>query len=281
MNHDDREQHQVILSNNKRGNHNAFVALVPLITVWGGFAFILLLLGMGIFAATDLKGFLPFMSWLFKGTLYAIGATIILLLLAKVVAFCDRRAAHRINMAEQAARVDFEQAIAEAIRTGTFDGSNVKVSPDGGVELVRFVGTGRVMIDGAPEAAPQLALPATTIPTFAQLLTNRQITPYEDASILGYTNGKPRTGEWAQLHSFMALGISGSGKSSTVAYYVALAVLHGARLLIIDPDAEEDDSLVQRLSALSFAFLCPPAVDAKSASRVLDIAEQELGKQKD
>ena len=159
----------------------------------------------------------------------------------------------------------------ELAQAGKLDGSNVRLSD---FEVTRFISAGRVTINETN--SPQLALPAPAIPTFAQMLTTRQVTPYEDTSILGYTDGKPRTGQWAQLHSFMALGISGSGKSSTVAYYVALAVLHGARLLIIDPDAEEDDSLVQRLHPLSFAFLCPPGVDAKSASRILDIAEQEL-----
>lgn len=78
--HDDREQHQVILSNNKIGNHNVFVALMPTITVWGGFAFLLLLIGLVVFFFTDRQGFLVFMPMIFKGAMYAVGATIVLVL---------------------------------------------------------------------------------------------------------------------------------------------------------------------------------------------------------
>jgi hypothetical protein len=126
------------------------------------------------------------------------------------------------------------------------------------------------------EAPRALQLPPPAIPTFAHLLHSGQIVPYEPESILGYSDGQPRRGPWVRLHSFFVVGISGSGKSSTVAYYAALAVLHGARLLLIDPDAEEDESISKRLAPLSFAWLSPVASTPQGAARVLDIAEKEL-----
>jgi hypothetical protein len=177
------------------------------------------------------------------------------------------------------ASLKFEHAKHQALITGTRDGSNVKVTPDGSLELVRFLGSGHVTINEAPPLElpePNRVGESALVPTFAELLSTHQIIPNELESILGYTDGEPRKGQWAMLHSFMALGLSGSGKSSTVAYYTGLAVLHGARLLIIDPDAEEEDSLTRRLEPLSFAFLCKPGTDPDTASTVLEVAEQEL-----
>jgi hypothetical protein len=114
------------------------------------------------------------------------------------------------------------------------------------------------------------------IPTFRELLECGMIEAYEDESILGFTHGKEKRGMWDKLYSFMVLGISGSGKSSTVAYYTALSVLHGARLLLIDPDAEEEGSLTQRLGALINMLLTPVATNPKGVERILKIAEKEL-----
>src|SRR5215469_8167722 len=126
------------------------------------------------------------------------------------------------------------------------------------------------------EEPQPLPLPPPSVPTFAQLLQAGLVVPYELESILGFTNGQPRRGPWAKLHSFFVVGISGAGKSSTVAYYAALAVLHGARLLIIDPDADEDESISKRLAPLSFALLSPVASTPQGATRVLAVAEKEL-----
>ena len=128
-----------------------------------------------------------------------------------------------------------------------------------------------------PEDAPPLVLPAPKVPTLVEQLQRGDTLPYEAESILGYhRDGVPRRGPWHQLHSFSVFGGSGSGKSSTVSYYAALAVLHGARLLVIDPDAEEDDSISQRLSGLAFAFLCPIGDTPARAAKVLEVAEREL-----
>src|SRR5215470_17220830 len=88
------------------------------------------------------------------------------------------------------------------------------------------------------EEQPPLELPAPRVPTLAEQLQRLATVPYEEESILGYhADGTPRKGQWQKLHSFLTCGASGSGKSSTVSYYTALAVLHGARLLVTDPDA--------------------------------------------
>ena len=127
------------------------------------------------------------------------------------------------------------------------------------------------------EEQPPLGLPAPRVPTLAEQLQRGETMPYEVESILGYhADGMPRKGQWHKLHSFSTFGASGSGKSSTVAYYAALAVLHAARLLVIDPDAEEDDSLTRRLANLAFALLCPIGDTPQRAAKVLDVVEQEL-----
>lgn len=124
--------------------------------------------------------------------------------------------------------------------------------------------------------AHQSALPTPTVPTFAQLLSSGETRPHEVQSILGYTDGTPRRGDWDKLHSFFVVGISGSGKSSTVAYFVALAVMHGARLLVIDPDADEEQSITKRIAPLSFALLTPVVSSPAGVGRVLDIAAREI-----
>src|SRR5215470_2682928 len=127
------------------------------------------------------------------------------------------------------------------------------------------------------EEQPPLELPAPRVPTLAEQLQRLETVPYEEESILGYhADGTPRKGQWHKLHSFLTCGTSGSGKSSTVSYYAALAVLHGARLLVIDPDAEEDDSISRRLAWLEFALLCPIGDTPQRAAKVLDVAEREL-----
>src|SRR5215470_213873 len=129
-----------------------------------------------------------------------------------------------------------------------------------------------------PEAEqPPLELPAPRVPTLAEQLQRLETVPYEGESILGYhADGTPRKGQWQKLHSFSVFGGSGSGKSSTVSYYTALAVLHGARLLVIDPDAEEEDSLTRRLAGLAFALLCPIGDTPQRAAKVLEVVEREL-----
>ncbi len=114
------------------------------------------------------------------------------------------------------------------------------------------------------------------VPTLAEQIAQGITQPYEQESILGYDANGARRGPWHKLHSFSAFGGSGSGKSSTVAYYAALAVLHGARLLIIDPDAEEDESITKRLAPLAPFFLAPVGDTPEQATRVLALAEQEL-----
>lgn len=80
------EQHTTILSNN-RVSHNVFLALVPVVTVWGGFAVLILTIGMIVFFLTDQRGFLAFMPSIFTGAIYAIGATITLVLLSLMIKY--------------------------------------------------------------------------------------------------------------------------------------------------------------------------------------------------
>jgi len=125
--------------------------------------------------------------------------------------------------------------------------------------------------------APQIAQASDwKPPTFAELHSTGQIIPNEETSIIGYVDGQENRDKWNRLYSFMVFGMSGSGKSSTVAYYLALAVLHGARVLLIDPESEEQDSITRRLAPISHLFLIPVGDTPTSAKRVLQVAKQEI-----
>ena len=128
--------------------------------------------------------------------------------------------------------------------------------------------------EGEPEL-PSVGVPRQ-VPTLAEQVARGETRPDEAESILGYDSQGPRRGPWNKLHSFFVVGGSGSGKSSTVSYYAALAVLHRARLLVIDPDAEEEESLTRRLAPLAPFFLAPVGDSPEKAARVLSIARQEL-----
>src|SRR5712672_1344777 len=127
------------------------------------------------------------------------------------------------------------------------------------------------------QLTPQIAQRSNFVPpTFADLVSTNKIIPGEETSILGYVDGEEKRDRWNKLYSFMVFGISGSGKSSTVAYYVALAVYHGARVFLIDPESEEDDSITKRLAPISHLFLVPVGATPTSARHVLAVAKQEL-----
>jgi len=127
-----------------------------------------------------------------------------------------------------------------------------------------------------PEQEMPPVVDPTAVPTLGEQLARGETLPDEAESILGYDASGARRGPWNKLHSFFVAGGSGSGKSSTVSYYAALAVLHRARLLIVDPDAGEEESLTRRLAPLAPFFLAPVGDTPEHAARVVEIARQEL-----
>ncbi len=82
--------------------------------------------------------------------------------------------------------------------------------------------------------------------------------------ILGYEGDVPLIGDWKDLYSAMILGLSGSGKSTTMRYLAASAALKGAKLAIVDWHINAgEESTAASLAELRPAFLVqPPATVA-------------------
>lgn len=89
------------------------------------------------------------------------------------------------------------------------------------------------------------------VPTFSELRQCGMIAEGKPLVIGMKQNGEIRVGSWLDLYTLAVAGVAGTGKSTSVLFYLLQAVLHGARLVMIDPHAEsKPDSLARRLSGL-------------------------------
>lgn len=123
---------------------------------------------------------------------------------------------------------------------------------------------------------PPLALPPG-IPSFAQLLDSGSIGAGRPL-LLGYSQatGEPIAGTWSKLYSVGIGGMTGSGKSWCAAFLLAQSAAAGAKLIVIDPHAGDDESLATRLAGLSAAFLCDVAQSGQQIESALKLASREL-----
>lgn len=101
-------------------------------------------------------------------------------------------------------------------------------------------------------AQEELETPSlSTVPTFTDLLRQGIIAKGAPLVIGMRQNGELRVGSWLDLYTLAMAGLSGTGKSTSVLFYLLQAVLRGARLVMIDPHAEtKPDSLARRLAGL-------------------------------
>lgn len=120
---------------------------------------------------------------------------------------------------------------------------------------------------------------ALAAPTFAELLGNGTIAPGAPL-VLGWSEQGAVTGSWRALLSTGIGGLQGSGKSTTAAALLSQAALSGARLLVVDPHAGDDDSLANRIAPLAPAFLAEPASEGRAILDVLRQARAELERRK-
>lgn len=129
-----------------------------------------------------------------------------------------------------------------------------------------------------PASAPQLAAP---IPTFAQLLDGGQVGPGRPL-LLGYDadTGQPLTGSWQSLYSCGVGGMTGSGKSWAVTFLAAQSAAMGARIILVDPHAGDDESLSNRLAGLSRSFMCDVASTPQAIDSALKLAAGKLENRK-
>jgi hypothetical protein len=126
-------------------------------------------------------------------------------------------------------------------------------------------------------AAPGLALP---VPSFAQLLDSHAIGQGQPM-LLGYdASGHAIEGTWQQLYSCAVGGLSGSGKSTTVAFLAGQAALHGARIVLLDPHGPDSQSLATKLAPLAGRYLCAPAVEPADMRRAVALVADELARRK-
>jgi hypothetical protein len=95
--------------------------------------------------------------------------------------------------------------------------------------------------------------------------------------LLGWgQDGQGLWGDWNDLYSSAIGGLSGSGKSWAACNLLAQSALHGAGLLLIDPDASNSESLSARLSPLASRFICDPAEDDSDIQTVIALAAREI-----
>lgn len=117
------------------------------------------------------------------------------------------------------------------------------------------------------------------VPSFAELLQQGTVGK-GNPLLLGYANGAPRYGSWLDLYSTGIGGVSGSGKSWTAAYLLSQSILHGARVAILDPHADDRESLSTRLESLSGRFLCEVASAPRQMLETVRLVEAEIHRRK-
>lgn len=144
-----------------------------------------------------------------------------------------------------------------------------------------YVDTSKTRVREERTPAPSQKLLASPVPTTAILLRDELLLPFESESIQGYgmnSGDEQKIGKWGLDFSMLVVGESGSGKTQTVVYDILVGLLHGARLLIIDPDAEKAQSLTKRLGdAAKWDYGCmvsPVAYNAVTAMRVIERANE-------
>jgi hypothetical protein len=131
-------------------------------------------------------------------------------------------------------------------------------------------GTVGALVD---EPAGELAAP---VPSVAQLLTQGRI-GRGNPMLLGYdaATGQPIHGDWRDLYSTAIGGLSGSGKSWTATFLAAQAALFGSRIVLLDPHADNAESLASRLAPLRSRFLCDVAVSPKEMRAAVALVAEE------
>lgn len=134
-------------------------------------------------------------------------------------------------------------------------------------------------------AAPAALLPGdmamspATVPSFAELLERGEVGPGRPM-LLGYADGAPVVGSWLDLYSCAVGGLSGSGKSWTACFLAAQAALYGARIVLLDPHADNAESLAQRLAPMRGRFVCEVATTPVEMRRAVDLVADELERRK-
>ncbi len=161
-------------------------------------------------------------------------------------------------------------------------GHGVKVSAKGEIEVTPLapVSGGTIITEQEPEA-----LPPPRYPSFADLVRSGEMLQaiQERRLIIGYANKQLRYGSWLDLYSCAVAGVSGSGKTTTVLFLLYQSVLHGAKIILIDPHIHEpEESLAARLTPLGKALGYRPVDDStENVLRAVRYLSKEVKRRKE
>lgn len=253
------EQSNTILSNNRIGNHNVFAALIPVITAWGGFAILILFIGMLTFFLTDRQGFLLFMPQVFIWAIRIVGVAITLLLASFAVRYILGAFITHIVEPLRHNRVVYGN---ENFMAYTGD---VKVSHHDDARYSYNI----KQVEGN-QVAGLLPTPVEKpIPTGRQLIEDGTVERIVSRGeiILGFLeDGTMKTLSYDMLYSTDLGGIGGSGKTTTAYWLCVQEILAGTKLIVVDPHLHVRrrgiaQGLGQLLSPFKTSYLFAPCAD--------------------
>jgi hypothetical protein len=119
-------------------------------------------------------------------------------------------------------------------------------------------------------------VPPARVPSFGELAAVGRLGP-GNSMLLGFDGtGAAVEGSWLDLYSCGVGGLAGSGKSNTAAFLIAQAALFGTKIVILDPHAENEQSLSSKLSGLEGHYLCTPADNARDQLAAVAMVQAEL-----
>jgi hypothetical protein len=114
------------------------------------------------------------------------------------------------------------------------------------------------------------------MPSFSDMLLSGRVGS-GNPLVLGFDQaGVAIESDWRGLYSTGVGGLQGSGKTTTAAFLLSQSVLSGARLLVVDPHAGDDQSLANILNPIRGAYLADVAEGPESVLAAIAIANEEI-----
>ena len=182
---------------------------------------------------------------------------------------------HMMKLQEQQLQADTVVALAEAEAK-----KPLPVPPNAPKHLhyaphIRISGTPRSSTNTAADTTTQTPEIDTTTPhteTPPSIPSALDVLNYQHF-VLGYsTTGQAIEQPLSSLKSFGIGGVSGSGKTSLLAFLLAQSILkEQAQLILIDPHLGSAESLANKLASLNHAFIAPPS-DLSNAHTAIQTA---------
>jgi hypothetical protein len=129
----------------------------------------------------------------------------------------------------------------------------------------------------APPVVPVVVEPpAPLVVPSTRALLDQGIIAVGRPLVQGWAAGGPLLGSPEQTFTAAIGGKSRSGKTRTMALIIGQMVLHGARLLVIDPHRHKADALTKLIAPLLPWCLLPPAFSLDEIKAVIERGEAEM-----